>query len=430
MVLIKLYLTKRMKSSFRLGMRPRLKVQTLQKAIENHGGIIDLKILQREFPDASNQILKERLADSACKLSNKTPFTIQEDIEIVSKVLSRGQKSSETWAALATRLGRTFHTTRYRFYNHIKLNALNRNSKGGGAGHQSPLLETRKEEPFEVLLRKERIRLAAILSGDAESISSYSSSSVDTIKKTQRANKIWTAAMDAHLLAVLKQIGPSFSLMTKDFPQFSAYELRNRHNKLSSKVFLPHEDLIIVKELMNGNRIVADGVLKLLPHHSINYVWRRKRMLEKGNLVLNRNHIEIISRKIEQHGRGYFYLASNEFLKFASAAPEQSTTDAYLKEKVPIELGVRLSGISGGWTRSKLKQEWAKHEPPTQVNPVWPLERDLELLRSWIPAKRRLQKSSTRLDWSTFGIKELETRWEVLQRSPLKHHRVIRDSQR
>ena len=421
-----------MKSSLLLfAMRPRLKVQTLQKAIENHGGIIDLKILQQEFPDASNQILKERLADSVCKLSNKTPFTIQEDIEIISKVLSRGQKSSETWAALATRHGRTFHTTRYRFYNHIKLNALH--SEGGGAGHQSPLLEKRKEEPFDVLLRKERIRLAAILSslsGDAESISSSSSSSssIDTIKKTQRSNKIWTAAMDAHLLAVLKQIGPSFSLMTKDFPQFSAYELRNRHNKLSSKVFLPHEDLIIVKELMNGNRIVAEGVLKLLPHHSINYIWRRKRMLEKGNLVLNRNQIEIISRNIEQHGRGYFYLASNEFLKFASAAPDQSTTYAYLKEKVPIELGVRLSGIRGGWTRSKLKQEWAKHEPPTQVNPIWPVERDLELLRSWIPTKRRLQKSSTRLDWSTFGIKELETRWEVLQRSPLEHHRVIRDN--
>ena len=338
-----------------------LDLTSLKKAVDTHGA--DVKKLKFEFPSATSQIIRERLADYQARKDRQTPFTISEDIEIISKVLSSGQKNSETWADLAIRLGRPFNATRYRFYNHIKLKAQD-NSIGN------------QEESLKVSLTKERNRLSMLSSQKNQELS-------------EKLQKEWTPEMDKHLLDLLRKIGPFFSLLTKDFPQFSGYEIRNRHNLLSSKVFLPHEDEII-KNLYQQKRFCAEDLMKLLPHHSIYHVWRRKNKLKENRLVLNLEDIKSISLNVEKFGRSYFNHKKNEY---------------------------RLKG----WSVRKLKAQWAIYEPSDQKNGVWSFKRDLKLMEIQT-SKVSGKQIHPKLCWSDFGMKEMETRWEVLQRSPKSHH--------
>lgn len=249
-------------------------------------------------------------------------------------------------------LERTFFSVRNRYLNHIRLNAYD--------------LADQEGISFIEALGREHARL--MLKNKDET-------------SDPKRTLVWTPEMDKQLVKSLKQVGPAFALLSREFPVCSPEDIDNRLQVLTSRVFLPHEDEIVLDLAASGKTVSAEKLWKRLPaHHSVRYNFRLRQL--KANQVLDEKQLEIIKDAVALHG--------NSFMQHID-----------IKRDFPAFI----------FCRSQLLNEWAKLEPIDQKNAIHTFKSDLNLLKVWLELEKSVPKGLSR--------GQCTTRIAMLKRSPL-----------
>ena len=271
-------------------------------------------------------------------------FLRKDDLEIFDKIL---QGKKVTWNQVSTKLSRSRNEILYRWHNILK-----------------PYLVAKSFElnmDFEQVLKQE-FKLNA-----------------DTMKLAN--NTKWTPIMDQQLLNTVQKLGPVFSLMKSEFPQFSSGQLQARYNLICPyKLFSPQD----ISKLEAGmekykNNVVYQIHMNLLPKHSPLLISRKLKELKNGTLLkLTDFQIEQITSKVAKYGRLYFYLGDKQQFSFR-----------------------------------QLLTLWAYYEPIDQMNAVWSKEIDDCLI------EYSKSDKSTRPDLLLdYFSSELEARLYLLKTNP------------
>lgn len=255
-------------------------------------------------------------------IHKRSQFFVKEDLKILLKVRN-GNK--QTWDKVSIEISRPKNAILYRWHQILKPKLIQKSAKANTD------LELILDQEISLLQRENNSKNSTL----------------------QRATN-WTPEMDQKLLETVQKLGPVFSLMKTEFPEFSSGQLSARYNSICPFKLFSSEDIekleLGLKRFKGQSNISYLIHTQYLPRHSPLLISRKLKELE--DLTIKRlGFVEIqhISKQVAKYGRLYFYLGDQNF--------------------------------QTGYSFRDLLTLWAFYEPADQVNAVWSQETDSETIK-------------------------------------------------